>query len=279
MALSWIYVTFGKVGLVAGALLRAEGGGAGDRAAGGGADRPAGAAATARCGGRGGGLRRDLRLRRAVPADRPRRRPDRLGRDARRLGAVPARRAWRGHGRRSPMPTRCSATSRRRMPRPPRGAARAGRARASCGWRRWRRCSLALGPDDVFARLGVFFSQMAVVTFGGAYAVLAYVAQQAVRALRLAAPGEMLDGLGMAETTPGPLILVVQFVGFLAALRSPGGLRRGSPGVLGAVLVAWVTFLPSLPLDLPRRALHRAAARQRRARRRARPRSPPRWSG
>src|SRR3546814_607482 len=78
----------------------------------------------------------------------------------------------------------------------------------------------ALGPDDVFSRIATFFSQMAVVTFGGAYAVLAYVAQEAVETYGWLQPGEMLDGLGMAETTPGPLIMVTQFVGFLAAFRS-----------------------------------------------------------
>ena len=83
----------------------------------------------------------------------------------------------------------------------------------------------ALGPGNIFTEIGVFFSTMAVVTFGGAYAVLAYVAQQAVQTLSLAhAPSEMLDGLGMAETTPGPLIMVLQFVGFLAAFRDPGAL-------------------------------------------------------
>jgi chromate transporter len=105
--------------------------------------------------------------------------------------------------------------------------------------------ALVLGPDATFARLGLFFSQMAVVTFGGAYAVLAYVAQQAVQTYGWLAPGEMLDGLGLAETTPGPLILVVQFVGFLAAYRAPGGLDPWLAAVLGATLVAWVTFLPS----------------------------------
>jgi len=104
---------------------------------------------------------------------------------------------------------------------------------------------LALGPDQVFARLGVFFSQMAVVTFGGAYAVLAYVAQAAVETYGWLQPGEMLDGLGMAETTPGPLIQVVQFVGFLAAFRDPGALGPYQAATLAAVLVTWVTFLPS----------------------------------
>ncbi len=103
---------------------------------------------------------------------------------------------------------------------------------------------LALGPDDVFSRIAVFFSQMAVVTFGGAYAVLAYVAQQAVETYGWLAPGEMLDGLGMAETTPGPLIMVVQFVGFMGGFRDPGGLDPLVAGTLAAVLTTWVTFVP-----------------------------------
>jgi len=85
---------------------------------------------------------------------------------------------------------------------------------------------------------------MAMVTFGGAYAVLAYVAQQAVETYRWLGPGEMLDGLGMAETTPGPLIMVLQFVGFLAAYRDPGGLPPMLAGVLGGLLATWVTFTP-----------------------------------
>jgi chromate transporter len=104
---------------------------------------------------------------------------------------------------------------------------------------------LALGPDQVFARLAIFFSQMAVVTFGGAYAVLAYVAQAAAETYMWVTPGEMLDGLGMAETTPGPLIMVVQFVGFLAAFRDPGSLDPYLAAVLASVLVTWVTFTPS----------------------------------
>lgn len=101
------------------------------------------------------------------------------------------------------------------------------------------------GPDDVFSRIGAFFSVMAVVTFGGAYAVLAYVAQAAVSTYGWLAPGEMLDGLGLAETTPGPLILVLQFVGFLAAFRDPGGLAPLAAGLAGAGLTLWVTFVPS----------------------------------
>jgi chromate transporter len=100
------------------------------------------------------------------------------------------------------------------------------------------------GADDVYSQVAVFFSKMAVVTFGGAYAVLAYVAQQAVESFGWLQPGEMLDGLGMAETTPGPLILVLQFVGFLAAYRDPGLLPPWLAGSLAAALTLWVTFTP-----------------------------------
>ena len=103
---------------------------------------------------------------------------------------------------------------------------------------------LALGPDDVFSHIAVFFSKMAMVTFGGAYAVLSYVAQQAVEHYGWLKPGEMLDGLGMAETTPGPLIMVTQFVGFLAAYRAPGALPPLVAGTLGGLLTTWVTFAP-----------------------------------
>ncbi|MET7243098.1 chromate efflux transporter [Methylobacterium sp. EM32] len=103
---------------------------------------------------------------------------------------------------------------------------------------------LALGPDDVFSRIAVFFSKMALVTFGGAYAALAYVAQAAVEQYGWMRPGEMLDGLGMAETTPGPLIMVTQFVGFLAAFRAPGALPPLLAGTLGGLLTTWVTFAP-----------------------------------
>jgi chromate transporter len=100
------------------------------------------------------------------------------------------------------------------------------------------------GRGDIFTEIGVFFSQLAVVTFGGAYAVLAYMAQQAVATYGWLSPREMLDGLGMAETTPGPLIQVVQFVGFLAAYRSPGALTPWVAGTLAAVLTTWVTYVP-----------------------------------
>ncbi|MGE0715857.1 MAG: chromate efflux transporter [Alphaproteobacteria bacterium] len=101
-----------------------------------------------------------------------------------------------------------------------------------------------LGRGSVFAEIAVFFSQMAVVTFGGAYAVLAYVAQQAVDGYGWLKPGEMLDGLGMAETTPGPLIMVLQFVGFMAAWRDPGSLSPLVAGIVGGLLATWVTFTP-----------------------------------
>lgn len=103
---------------------------------------------------------------------------------------------------------------------------------------------LMAGPDDVFSHIAVFFSKMAVVTFGGAYAVLAYVAQQAVEHYHWLTPAEMLNGLGMAETTPGPLIMVLQFVGFLAAFRAPGEFSPLVAGALGGLLATWVTFTP-----------------------------------
>jgi chromate transporter len=103
---------------------------------------------------------------------------------------------------------------------------------------------VGLGAESVFTRIALFFSQMAVVTFGGAYAVLAYLAQQAVQGYGWLSAGEMLDGLGLAETTPGPLILVTQFVGFLAAWRNAGALDPLVAGLLGALLTTWVTFVP-----------------------------------
>jgi chromate transporter len=101
-----------------------------------------------------------------------------------------------------------------------------------------------LGPDNVFTAIAAFNSKMAVVTFGGAYAVLAYMAQQAVEYYHWLKPGEMLVGLGFAETTPGPLISVVDFVGFMAAFRSPGVLNPLLAGTLGGFLAMWSTFVP-----------------------------------
>lgn len=135
-------------------------------------------------------------------------------------------------------------------------------ATASSGPRPWRTTLLAvlvwgviwavpmvligitLGQDHVLWQIGVFFSQLAIVTFGGAYAVLAYMAQEAVQGSGWLRPGEMADGLGLAETTPGPLILVTQFVGYLAAFRTPDPFTPLVAGLLGAVLTTWVTFAP-----------------------------------
>ncbi len=102
----------------------------------------------------------------------------------------------------------------------------------------------ALGGSNVFTREALFFSKVAVVTFGGAYAVLAYVAQQAVETYHWLRPDEMLTGLGLAETTPGPLILVLIFVGFLAGYRGGTGLDPLVAGTIGATVTLWVTFVP-----------------------------------
>ena len=100
------------------------------------------------------------------------------------------------------------------------------------------------GPAHVYTQLGVFFSQMAVVTFGGAYAALSYVAQQAVDSFAWITPAQMMDGLGLAESTPGPLILVLQFVGFLAGYQAAGSELPWLAAVIGAVMTVWVTFVP-----------------------------------
>ena len=102
----------------------------------------------------------------------------------------------------------------------------------------------ALGPDHVLWQIGLFFSRLAVVTFGGAYAVLAYMAQAVVGGFGWLTPGEMADGLGLAETTPGPLIMVTQFVGFIAAWRDPAPFTPLVAGMIGAGLTTWVTFAP-----------------------------------
>ena len=103
----------------------------------------------------------------------------------------------------------------------------------------------AFAPEDTaFAAIARFFSQMAVLTFGGAYAVLAWVGQAAVEQYQWLSPREMLDGLGLAETTPGPLIMVTQYVGFLGAYRHPGDMSPLLAGTLGGLLTTWVTFTP-----------------------------------
>ena len=103
--------------------------------------------------------------------------------------------------------------------------------------------ALILGRDHVTTDISIFFSKLSVVTFGGAYSVLAYMAQQAVETYHWLTAGEMLDGLGLAETTPGPLILVTEFVGFLAAFRHSGEPQLGY-GLLGAAVTLWATFAP-----------------------------------
>ena len=103
---------------------------------------------------------------------------------------------------------------------------------------------LTLGREHVLWDIGTFFSQLALVTFGGAYAVLAYMAQEAVNGFGWLSAGEMADGLGLAETTPGPLILVTQFVGYLAAFRAPEPFTPLVAGLIGAGLTTWVTFAP-----------------------------------
>ena len=105
--------------------------------------------------------------------------------------------------------------------------------------------AFVFGAGTIYPALGVYFSQMAVVTFGGAYAVLAYVAQTVVTTYGWLDPAQMVDGLALAETTPGPLILVLTFVGFLAAYGAPGPLPPLAAGALGALLTTWVTFVPS----------------------------------
>jgi chromate transporter len=106
--------------------------------------------------------------------------------------------------------------------------------------------AMLLGADHVLVAIGLFFSKLAVATFGGAYAVLAYIAQQAVETHGWLSAPEMVDGLGLAETTPGPLILVTQFVGFLAAFREAAPFTPLAAGLLGAALTTWVTFVPSM---------------------------------
>jgi chromate transporter len=104
--------------------------------------------------------------------------------------------------------------------------------------------ALVFDAGHVLVREATFFSRTAVITFGGAYAVLSYVAQQAVEVYGWLSPSEMLDGLGLTETTPGPLIQVVQFVGFLGAFREPGSMNPLLAGILGSIVTTWVTFAP-----------------------------------
>lgn len=106
--------------------------------------------------------------------------------------------------------------------------------------------AVIFGPHHVLVSIGAFFSKLAVVSFGGAYALLAYMAQEAVQTYGWMTAPEMVDGLGLAETTPGPLILVTQFVGFLAAFRDAAPFSPIIAGLLGAAMTTWVTFVPSM---------------------------------
>jgi chromate transporter len=106
--------------------------------------------------------------------------------------------------------------------------------------------ALLLGPGHILVAIGTFFSKLAVVSFGGAYALLAYMAQEVVETNHWLAAPEMVDALGLAETTPGPLILVTQFVGFLAAFRDPAPFSAVAAGVVGSVMTLWVTFTASM---------------------------------
>ncbi|HZP69750.1 MAG TPA: chromate efflux transporter [Pseudolabrys sp.] len=106
--------------------------------------------------------------------------------------------------------------------------------------------ALLVGGSHVLVAIGVFFSKLAVVSFGGAYALLAYMAQEVVETKGWMTASEMVDGLGLAETTPGPLILVTQFVGFVAAFRNAAPFSPMTGGILGAAMTTWVTFVPSM---------------------------------
>lgn len=103
---------------------------------------------------------------------------------------------------------------------------------------------ILFGAESIFFKQCLFFSKTAVLTFGGAYSVLAYVAQQAVSVFGWLSPDQMMDGLSMAETTPGPLIMVLQFVGFISAFQNPEGMDPFLAGMLGSAITTWVTFVP-----------------------------------
>jgi chromate transporter len=140
------------------------------------------------------------------------------------------------HGRAVPMPGRW------------RQAAIAAAIGLGLWWAPVALAAVMLGPSHVLVDIGVFFSKLAVVSFGGAYALLAYMAQEAVESYRWMTAPEMVDGLGLAETTPGPLILVTQFVGFLAAYRDAPPFSPVAAGIVGSAMTTWVTFVPPMML-------------------------------
>jgi chromate transporter len=124
-------------------------------------------------------------------------------------------------------------------------AVRIGLAGLVIWWTPLLMLAMWLGCDHTLVSEGIFFSKAALITFGGAYAVLPYVSQQAVETHHWLGAGQMLDGLALAETTPGPLIMVLQFVGFLGGWNSPGGLSPAWSATLGAFISTWTTFVPS----------------------------------
>ena len=218
---------------------------------------------------RGDRLCRDLLFQRPLPDHHHRGRRDRLFRREERTAGIRRRRARRRRqeDRRGRQPARRGIA---RSRAPERGRA----LRVSAVWLLlWvvpvAALLIGLGQANVFSQIALFFSKMAMVTFGGAYAVLAYVAQQAVEHYHWLQPREMLDGLGMAETTPGPLIMVLQFVGFMAAYRDPGALSPMLAATLGGLLATWVTFIPCFLWIFLGAPYHRDAARQQGARGRA----------
>ena len=230
LALSTAYVLFGDMHARAGHPVRAQGGRARNR---GGSAGP-GLAPRAEVAGdgcdRGRRLRRDRVFQGAVSGDHPRR------------GAGRARHVGGRNGRRRN-------ARKRRAPRPAREAWGAFFGSVAVWGAVWlvpvALLAALFGMHHVFTEVALFFSKVAVVTFGGAYAVLAYVAQQAVEVHHWLRPDEMLTGLGLAETTPGPLILVLVFVGFLAGFRGETGLDPLAAGLLGGAITLWVTFAPS----------------------------------
>lgn len=157
-------------------------------------------------------------------------------------------RYWPDYFRSSKSPHSVSEESLRLDAVPPsrRYAARALLIGLALWWGPVLAAGLLLGWDHALTQEGLFFSKAAVVTFGGAYAVLPYVAQQAVNHFGWLQPGQMLDGLGLAETTPGPLVMVLQFVGFLGAWSHADSYSPLIMGTLGACMTTWVTFVPSI---------------------------------
>ena len=247
MALSYLYAGWGKPRAGSGVILRAEIGGPRRRARGGAPHRLQGAPEPRARDPRRGGLHQYFFANVPFPV---------IVLGAGLIGYLGTRRgstSFQASGGHTPGPggltSQAESLLGEELPdhaRPERRTCVTNRERLSrgSGSRRSSPCSRCSGRKNTFTNIAVFFTKMAVVSFGGAYAVLAYVAQQAVEHYHWLRPGEMLDGLGLAETTPGPLIMVTQFVGFMAAYRNPGALRPMLAGTLGGLLTTWVTFAP-----------------------------------